>query len=397
MNYEDDDSSTNPLAPSTVPFNTEPSLVFDALDIDLVLKVLKNTAFSPFFTFFIPILSYAQRGNAEAPTVVWGSVWFVLVTLFWIFSFSSTAWRNGMRSERVEWEDQIVLITGGASGVGELLANTLAVRNVTVIVLDIKTPFFDNDNINFYKCDVSNWEEVEAVAKQIVDEIGHPTVIINNAGVVQGKTVIDLDEKDVKQTMGVNVLAHFWTLKAFLPEMIKQKSGHVVTVSSTMGYVGAGRLADYVASKHALIGLHESLRYELDNVHNTPRIRTTLLAPGYMQTALFSRSQYGSPNPPSALPAWLFRFLAPQLAPHEVVKRVIAAIDLHQSQDILMPFFVNVSQHARLLPSWGRDALQWISGADHIMEGFVKVSGRREDEGPVPEVRSNGSGREKQD
>jgi hypothetical protein len=95
--------------------------------------------------------------------------------------------------------------------------------------------------------------------------------------------------------------------------------------------------------------------------YKAPGIRTTLLTPGYMQTAMFSRSGYASRNPSTPLPPWLFRFLAPQVQPHEVVKRIIAAIDDHQSRTIAIPFFVNVARFGVLLPSWGRDFLQWVS------------------------------------
>jgi NAD(P)-dependent dehydrogenase (short-subunit alcohol dehydrogenase family) len=78
-------------------------------------------------------------------------------------------------------------------------------------------------------------------------QIGHPTILVNNAGVVQGKLILDLSPEDIRQsvpllliasisnhltyarTFDVNTLAHFWTLKAFLPEMIKKKSGHIVS------------------------------------------------------------------------------------------------------------------------------------------------------------------------
>jgi len=75
------------------------------------------------------------------------------------------------RPPRYDWGEQVVVITGGASGIGELLANTLAVRSVTVVVLDVKPFISENDNIQYYKCDVSKWEEVEAVAKTIVEEV----------------------------------------------------------------------------------------------------------------------------------------------------------------------------------------------------------------------------------
>ena len=75
---------------------------------------------------------------------------------------------------------------------------------------------------------------------------------------------------------------------------------------------------------------------------------------------MFSRSGYASPKPNVPMPAWLFRFLAPQLAPHDVVKRIIAALDLHQSQNITMPFYTNLAIFMRLLPAWARDFLQWV-------------------------------------
>ncbi|KAF9503765.1 hypothetical protein BS47DRAFT_1374453 [Hydnum rufescens UP504] len=349
------------------------TLVFDSLDIDLVVKVLNNTAFSPFFTFFIPVLYWSQNQSWSAPTVFWSTAWFLLVCIFSLLKLTSNLWRNGGNifspyERRLSWEDQIVLITGGSSGVGELLANTLAVRHVTVVVLDLNPIVTENYNVNFFQCDVSKWEEVEAVSKRIVEEIGHPTIIVNNAGVVQGKTIVDLTAKDVQQTMGTNVLAHFWTLKAFLPEMIKQKTGHIVTTSSVLGFAGAARVADYAASKFALRGLHESLRYELDSVHKTPEIRTTLLAPGYILSPMFSRSGFAS-RPPSPLPHWLHRFLAPATGNSRCVS------------GYLYPFFANATVVIQLLPTWGRDFFQWISGANRSLETFTKVSGRRATDG----------------
>ena len=89
---------------------------------------------------------------------------------------------------RLDWGDQLVVVTGGASGIGELISNTLAVRNVNVVVLDVNPIVTENcesthfpilpvanvqkDNITYYKCDVSKWEEVDRIAKQVVEEVG---------------------------------------------------------------------------------------------------------------------------------------------------------------------------------------------------------------------------------
>ncbi|CAG8507694.1 10706_t:CDS:2, partial [Scutellospora calospora] len=71
----------------------------------------------------------------------------------------------------------IVVITGGSGGLGGLLADTLAVRNVTVVILDIKPPEVENDNIIYYECDVSKFDDVQRVAKMIIEEYNLIVVI----------------------------------------------------------------------------------------------------------------------------------------------------------------------------------------------------------------------------
>ncbi|KAF8342260.1 retinal short-chain dehydrogenase/reductase [Cantharellus anzutake] len=358
------------------------------LDVDVFIKVLSRTLFSPFFTAFIPLLVASQRQQWDAPAVKWSAGWFFLLSMFWSLRFISKLWRNGgsllYQSARTSWENQIVLITGGASGTGELLANTLAVRNVDVVVLDVNPIVSENYNVHYYKCDISNWEEVNVISKRIIEEVGQPTIVVNNAGVVQGKPLVELSAEDINQTFAVNTLGHFWVLKAFLPGIVKQRFGHIVTVSSVTAFAGIARMADYCASKSAVISLHESLRYELDKIYRTPQIRTTLVTTGFIHTPLFSRSSYAATETPSPLPAWLFHFFAPPLDSHEVVKAIIAALDANESTDIKLPFYAHLVALSRVFPSWVRDVLQWvilqISGADYMMENFVKVSGLRGDE-----------------
>ncbi|TFY59158.1 hypothetical protein EVJ58_g5948, partial [Rhodofomes roseus] len=248
------------------------SLMFDNFDIDILVKVLSHTMLSPFFMFWLPVFFWFNDVPYTDPVFFGTSAYVIGVAVFWFTKWHSRLYRNqgsliyGPGS--LDWGEQIILITGGSSGIGELIANTCAVRNVTVIVLDVNPIVTENYNINYYKCDVSKWEEVEAVSKQIIEEIGHPTILINNAGVVQGKLLVDLTPEDVQQTFSVNTLAHFWTLKAFLPGLIERKKGHIITMSSVAGMVGMARMTDYNASKAALISLHESLRYELDHKYN---------------------------------------------------------------------------------------------------------------------------------
>jgi len=356
------------------------SPIFDNLDIDLVMQVLANTAFSPFFVFFIPVFYIFQGAKFSDSIVVLSAIYYVVVSAFWFVKWYSRLYRNQgsllLRPGPVDWSEQIVVVTGGASGIGELLANTLAVRNVTVVVLDVNPIVTENYNIAYYKCDVSKWEEVEAVSKKIIEEIGEPTILVNNAGVVQGKLIVDLSAEDIQQTFGANTLSHFWILKAFLPNLLKNKSGHIVTMSSALGMTGVAQMADYCASKAAVVGLHESLRYELDKRYKCPQIRTTLVCPGHVLTPMFKTVTF--PKFP------LFGFLCPSVPPVTVVKRIIAALDDQHSQTILVPFYTNFIPFVGHLPSFLRDLVQWVSGADYAMKSFVKISGRRPDEGSIP-------------
>ncbi|KZT29253.1 retinal short-chain dehydrogenase reductase [Neolentinus lepideus HHB14362 ss-1] len=361
------------------------SPVWDTLNIDLVVKVLSHTLFGPFFLTFIPIFYWSLGYSPTGSIIVSSTAYCAVVALFWFVKWCSRLYANQaslfFAPPPVDWSEELVVITGGASGIGELIANTLAVRSVTVVVLDVKPIVTENYNIAYYKCDVSNWEEVQAVSKKVIEELGHPTILINNAGVVQGKLILDLSPEDIKQTFDTNVLAHFWTLKAFLPGMIQQKRGHIVTVSSVMSQVGCAQMSDYSASKSALQTLHASLRAELDTHYAAPSIRTSLLLLGHVHTPLFSTTRLPPPQSPLARLPFLYHFLFPSLHPVDVAKAVIRALDEQHSVVVRLPWYVNfVGPAGELLPSFGWALCKWVTGADWAMEGFVKVSGRREGE-----------------
>lgn len=124
--------------------------------------------------------------------------------------------------------------------------------------------------------------------------------------------------------------------------------------------------ADYCASKAAVINLHQSLRFELDNRYMSPNIKTTLLLPSFITTTLFSRIQMPRSR--------LFDFLAPALHPSDVVQAIISALDANESRVIRMPFY---TQAARIwsvgvgfVPKRLVDLVQWLSGADHAMSEY---------------------------
>lgn len=98
---------------------------------------------------------------------------------------------------------------------------------------------------------------INSVCRRIQSELGHPTVLINNAGLTRGRNLIFTTENDVALTLHTNLHAHFHLLREFLPKMVEANHGHIVTVASAAGYIGPPGLVDYAASKAGAIAVHE--------------------------------------------------------------------------------------------------------------------------------------------
>jgi len=341
--------------------------------LDVVANVLGLTIFSPYLAV-IPAACLLRGSQVTDPTVLKWAVYCLGVLSFRIVRRYSWLWRNQgslfLRPKRIDWSKQVAVVTGGASGLGRALAVALAARNVRVAVLDVNPgPDAPNDGkdhagppIAHYICDVSNWQEVESVAKNIRVQVGTPTIVINNAGVVQAKLLLDLTHQDINQTFGVNTLAHFWTLKAFLPAMVEKKEGHIVTISSIMGILGIAQLTDYCASKASLIAMDQALRYELDHRYNCPNIRTTLVCPGWITTPMFQAIKFPT-NP-------LFKFGYPPVQTDALAGAILGALEDQHSRRIFLPLFAYFTPYFNLLPSFARDFLQWFTGADYCMQGL---------------------------
>lgn len=117
--------------------------------------------------------------------------------------------------------------------------------------------------------DISDREAVYKAAAQLQEDVGPVDILINNAGIVCCKPLLELPDKMIEKTYAVNILSHYWTIKSFLPQMIQQKRGHIVTIASVTGLIGTYGCTDYGATKFACIGMHEALHCELQV--NKPR------------------------------------------------------------------------------------------------------------------------------
>lgn len=191
-----------------------------------------------------------------------------------------------------KWSSEVVLITGGSSGIGASLAQQLLARNrrTTVVIVDYVpltwTPP-SGTTVHFFQCDLSDAAAIRKLCNRVRQDVGNPTVLVNNAGLSRGIGVLDGSYADNEITIRTNLLAPFLLAKEFVPAMARRNHGHIVTVSSMSAIMPPGPLGDYAATKAGLVAMHEALQLELVNPHKATKVRQTLLILSFTRTPLF--------------------------------------------------------------------------------------------------------------
>ncbi len=264
----------------------------------------------------------------------------------------------------IDFAESTVLITGGGSGIGRLMAFRAAERGARIVIWDIDSAAghavvaelteagFEATSM---AVNVSDHDAVTSAAHSVTTRFGGVDVLINNAGVVNGLPVLEGTPEGIRRTFEVNVLAHYWTTRAFLPGMLERNRGRIVTIASASGLVGVSKLTDYSASKHAVIGFTESLRNELRGQGSA--VSTLTVNPFYISTGLFDGVKTRVP--------WLL----PILKPEPVARRIIAAI-ASSRQVLNLPGIVGIVPVLRFLPTRLFDATSDLLGVNQTMADF---------------------------
>jgi len=245
---------------------------------------------------------------------------------------------------------EVVFITGAGSGIGRQMAFRLARLDAKVVIADINFEAAQSvaNNILAEKkqafpvqVDVTDRDSVRKAAQAAREHFGAPTILVNNAGIVSGTPFLETSEEQMRKTMEVNAVSHFYTLKEFLPDMIQNNKGHVVTIASAAGLVGVPGMLDYCASKFAAVGLDESLRAEMKAQGS--KVKTTCICPYFINTGMFEGVSLS------------YRVLFPMLDETWVANRIIRAIRMEE-ETVAMPSTVNLQYWLRaILPTGGFD------------------------------------------
>ncbi|KAK6472396.1 short-chain dehydrogenase/reductase 3-like [Huso huso] len=215
----------------------------------------------------------------------------------------------------------VVLITGGGRGIGRHLAREFAKQGAKKLILWGRTEKCLKETCeeiklmgtecHYFLCDVGNREEVYQQAKVVRERVGDVTILVNNAAVVHGKSLMDSDDDALLKSQHINTLGQFWTTKAFLPRMLELQNGHVVCINSVLSQSSIPGAIDYCTSKASSFAFMESLTLGL---LDCPGVGTTTVLPFHTNTEMFQGMRVRFPN------------LFPPLKPETVARRTVEAV-----------------------------------------------------------------------
>lgn len=264
---------------------------------------------------------------------------------------------------------QVVLITGGGSGIGRVMCLKFAARGAKIVTWDVNAA--GNDETvrqvvdagglcRAYTVDLCDRRAIYAASVKVKQEVGKVDILINNAGVVTGKKLLNSPDDEIIRTFEVNTLSHFWTVKAFLGDMMLSNKGHIVTVSSIGGWIGCNNLVDYCSSKFAAVGFDESLRLEL-KTEGATGVKTTVVCPIYIDTGMFE-----------GIRANFVRLLTPEWVANEIVDATLMDVTV-----LMLPKAMRLAVIMKLiLPEKISYRLSQMFGMTVMMDTFV---GRRKE------------------
>jgi short-subunit dehydrogenase len=230
-----------------------------------------------------------------------------------------------------------VLVTGGANGIGKLMGlKSLQEGAANLIIWDINEENLKKTqqefsakgykNVSTFVVDVSNVDDIEKSATEVLLEIGNIDILFNNAGIVAGKKSFwEHTAKDIEKTLSINVSGVMNVTRVFVQEMIKQHKGHVVNIASASSLIPLPKGSVYASSKWAVLGWSESLRMEFEQEGKD--LHVTTVCPSYIETGMFK----GVKAP----------MLFPLLQPDDVVNKIIKAVK-NNDHILMMPENVNI-------------------------------------------------------
>ena len=185
---------------------------------------------------------------------------------------------------------KVALITGASYGIGFAIATAMANCGATIVFNDIKQELVDKGLASYkeagitahgYVCDVTNEDAVNAMVKQITEEVGHINILVNNAGIIKRCDAIDVTPENWDAVDFLNEKMVFFLSRAVAKQWVAdKKGGKIINIASMLSFQGGIRVPAYTSSKSAVMGMTKALANEWAKYG----INVNAIAPGYMAT-----------------------------------------------------------------------------------------------------------------
>ena len=186
----------------------------------------------------------------------------------------------------IDLSGKVVIITGGAKGIGAGCVGKFVEAKATVVIFDLDDKFDNPNNLESYKVDVSKESEIKAAVEKVVAKHRRIDGLVNCAGIQTYGSIVDTSEEVWAKTFNVNVKSLFLTSKHVAPTMIKQRSGSIVNISSVQAIVSQKTVVAYSASKGAINSLTRASAIDLAESN----VRVNAIMPGSVDTPMLRAS-----------------------------------------------------------------------------------------------------------
>lgn len=182
------------------------------------------------------------------------------------------------------------VVTGGSSGIGKCITEKFIETGFETFIADVNPP--DNNRAHFFPVDLTRPKEIEQFVQEVKNKMGTPDILVCNAGRGIHEKLTEGNPDSWENIFRLNVFSNFRLIRAFVPEMHRQKKGDVVFISSVSAGYAHPFGGIYTATKAAIDQLAETLRLEVQ-----PEVRVSIVSPGVVKTGFFKNMINGSQTP----------------------------------------------------------------------------------------------------